>query len=103
MTGNPDSWDPMVGARVPRAMKEAIDGLTSYLGGAETAKRAVVIRELFRLALAMITPEFVARATAIASRFSWDRATVWTQVVRAGLDTLEQRIASEERGGRDGE
>ena len=103
MTGNPDSWDPMVGARVPREMKEAIDDLTSYLGGAETAKRAAVIRELFRLALSMITPAFIARATHIAGRFSWDRATVWRQVVEAGLNTLEQRIAHEDRGSNDGE
>ena len=95
--GNPENWDRMVGARVPEEMRQAIIALTVPLGGVESAKLSVVVRELLRIALAAVTPAFVARATVIAQRRGWDRATTWSNIVRVGLDVIEQ--GDELRGG----
>lgn len=86
---------PVVGCRVEPEVKAAIEDLTPYLGGVESASASVVLREMIRIALAMLVPASVARAKAVALHYGWDRETTWTRLIEAGLGSYERAIAVE--------
>lgn len=86
---------PVVGCRVEPEVKAAIEDLTPYLGGVETAKLSVVLREMIRISLAMLNPAAVARAKAVALHYGWDRETTWARLIEAGLASYERAVAVE--------
>ncbi len=91
MTGHPETWHPMVGARVPQATRDTILGLRSALGGVEGATMAAVLRELLSIALAAINPATVRRVGALAVAWGCTREEAWARVVEQGLAAVEQQ------------
>lgn len=83
-------WDPMVGVRVSRAMRDTIDSLRDALGGVEDATTSATLRELLRLALVVFDVDMARRVTSVARRRGIATDDAWRSVVEIGLDALEE-------------
>ena len=88
MAPQPDSWEPSVSFRLPRATLQRILDLRPVLGGVETATTSATMRELLELSLVVFDTAAARRVAEYSRHAGLSRDAAWQRVVDGGLDCL---------------
>lgn len=92
-----DKREPMVGARVPTAMRDKIDALRSEFRDPDgrDGTRSEVLRAMLSQAEAIFDPDRVRVVRDIARARGWSMNVAWSTVIDAGIAALSEAHAAD--------